>query len=62
MLMIQVDVKRVNQLLEEVEAFLNERGATLLNQAITITANDYDPAAAAVKIDLVKPGKGAENE
>jgi hypothetical protein len=55
--MVQADVKRINQLLEEVEAFLNERGASLLNGAITVTPNDYGLAAAAVKIDLEKPAE-----
>jgi hypothetical protein len=52
--MKQADVNRLNKLLEETEAFLNERGATLLNASITIAPNDYTNAAAAVRIDLME--------
>jgi Tfp pilus assembly protein PilN len=48
------DVNRMNRLLEETEAFLNERGATLLNNAIAVAPNDYGIASAAVKIDLIR--------
>jgi hypothetical protein len=50
--MKQEDVARANRLLEELEAFLNERGATLLNSGITVAANNYGMASAAVKIDI----------
>jgi hypothetical protein len=46
------DVTRVNKLLGELEEFLNERGATLLNSGITVAENDYGLASAAVKIDI----------
>jgi hypothetical protein len=52
--MKQQDVKRMNRLLEEVEAFLNERGATLLNNPIYTDGNDYGIASAGVRIDLIE--------
>jgi hypothetical protein len=55
--MKQADINRLHKLLEETEAFLNKRGATLLNRAITITSNDYDLAGAGVVIELTKPEK-----
>ena len=52
--MKQENVSRMNRLLEETEAFLNERGATLLNGGITLAPNDYTDVGAEVRIDLMR--------
>lgn len=55
--MKQENVSRMNRLLEETEAFLNERGATLLNGDIFISGNDYDTASALITIEITRPEK-----
>jgi hypothetical protein len=45
----------MNRLIGEIEEVLSERGATLLNGAITVAPNDYGTVSATVKIDLTGP-------
>jgi hypothetical protein len=57
--MKQADINRLRKLLEETEAFLNGRGATLLHGTITVASNDYGLAGAGVTIELTEPEENA---
>jgi hypothetical protein len=53
--MKQADLSRLNRLIGELEEFLSERGATVLEGTVTVAPNDYGLVGAAVRIELVRP-------